>query len=376
MLKDKKVLCVIGARSVGGAEGGIENQIFLLLPYLSKRYKVIVFVDKRFERISEKKIKSVGITNVKIIGISAPPNRPINKILLSIISAIISLKYKPDIVYFNGLGCCLPIPLIKLSKKTKVVVHIRSYDILYPDWNIIGKIMFAFIIMLVRCFADKIISTNPLFQRLISKGTNKKAYLLENAAILEDKKNHDDSSLLRSFQHKYGIALKKCKYVLFIGRITPFKRIELLIKAYLKSSIKSSHKLLIVGGIIDKKYYCKLKRMIPEEYQQKILFLGKMDKRFIPLLYKNAHCVVLPSYFEGMPNVVIEACVYGTPIYVSDISPHLSLKFLKRNAYFSNEKELAIKLEKPKRTCMRGYVLSCLHPKKIASDLIKIFEEK
>jgi len=372
MLKGKKTLYIIGPRSVGGAEGGIENQIFLLLPYLSKKYNIVVFVDEKYVRVSERRVREIGIKNVKIEGIKAPSSRMINKIYISLISTIHALRDKPDIIYYNGFGSCLPLPLMKFSKRTQIVVHIRSYDVLYPDWNLLGKMLFALIIMFIRFFADKIISVNLIFQRLISKGYKKEVYLLENAAL--PPKDIYDRDLLKDFLNTYGFVPTEKKYILFAGRITPFKRIELLIRGYLRSTIKDSHNLLIVGDIADKRYYERIKKIIPSEYKDKIIFLGKVDKKFMGLLYKNACCMVLPSLFEGMPNVVIESCSYNIPTYVSRIAPHISLKFLKKEAYFSNEDELGNKLKNPKKTCIRSYLTTHLHPKKISSKLIEIFE--
>ena len=35
--------------------------------------------------------------------------------------------------------------------------------------------------------------------------------------------------------------------------------------------------------------------------------------------YTNAHCVVLPSYHEGMSNVMLEAAATGRPVITTNV---------------------------------------------------------
>ena len=48
-----------------------------------------------------------------------------------------------------------------------------------------------------------------------------------------------------------------------------------------------------------------------------IRFLGFQDD--VPEYYRQAHCVVLPSYHEGMSNVLLEAGAIGRPLITSNI---------------------------------------------------------
>ena len=361
MSKDKSLL-IIGPRSVGGEEGGIEKQIFLMLPYLTYKYKVYIVVDNRYKRKSLENIKKAGIKNVEIIGVKVPRSRAINKIYLSFIGILFGLYNKPDIVYFNGLGSCLFLGLMKILHRSKIVVHIRSYDVLYPDWNIFGKMVFTFILLQVRIFSDVIITVNEIFKRMFKRSN---VYFVENIAV-KDKV----AASLEDFKKKYGLDLEKERYVLFVGRITPFKNIEVLIRAFLKSKLRMTHKLLIAGGISDKKYFKKLRKYS----HSNIIFLGKVDRKYLPLLYKHADAFVLPSLYEGMPNVVMESCSYNIPTYVSRISPHFSIRFLKNDAFFKDEEELSHKFENPKKTCIPSK-LKELSPDKISKRIIEIMEK-
>ena len=49
------------------------------------------------------------------------------------------------------------------------------------------------------------------------------------------------------------------------------------------------------------------------------VFLGHRANAELPLLYKRMDVLVLPSLFEGVPRVVMEAAAMGTPCVVTDV---------------------------------------------------------
>lgn len=97
---------------------------------------------------------------------------------------------------------------------------------------------------------------------------------------------------------------------LFIGRIMKDKGIEELLKAIEK--IDNVH-LDIVGGY-DEDY-----SLLIDEYQSKgiITYHGRQDN--VHSFIKNTHCVVLPSYHEGMSNVMLEAASTGRPVITTNV---------------------------------------------------------
>ncbi len=57
---------------------------------------------------------------------------------------------------------------------------------------------------------------------------------------------------------------------------------------------------------------------MPEEVRKRINFLG--EQRDIQKLLADSDALILPSHYEGLPNVVCEALACGRPILASNVS--------------------------------------------------------
>ena len=104
-------------------------------------------------------------------------------------------------------------------------------------------------------------------------------------------------------------------HFLFVGRIMKEKGVDELFASMkqLKEEYKEKVVLNLVGFFEDE-YKIIVERLVED---QTVIFHGfQEDPR---PYYKMTHCVVLPSYHEGMSNVLLEAAASGRPIITSDI---------------------------------------------------------
>jgi glycosyltransferase involved in cell wall biosynthesis len=105
-------------------------------------------------------------------------------------------------------------------------------------------------------------------------------------------------------------------FILFVGRLAPEKRIDLLIEAF--KSIESRARLLIVGPSSHcDRYEARLHDLARGD--RRIVFAGPADFDRVRELYRKCLAVVLPSQHEGCSNVLLEALAYGCCIVTSDI---------------------------------------------------------
>lgn len=108
------------------------------------------------------------------------------------------------------------------------------------------------------------------------------------------------------------------KMILFVGNIVPVKAIDNLLKAcdMLHERGVTFHTVIIGEGS---------QRASLEEYSRQlrcrdsIKFYGSIPQETLPDWYRASDVFVLPSYSEGVPNVLLEACACNLPYVASDV---------------------------------------------------------
>ncbi len=107
-----------------------------------------------------------------------------------------------------------------------------------------------------------------------------------------------------------GVAPPARKYILFAGRIVPYRNINTLIQAYLKIQHRVEEDLIIAGEIC-----CDL--IIPES-NHRIIVRGYVDGGELAALYRGASAFVFPSLAEGFGLPPLEAMSCGCPVITTD----------------------------------------------------------
>lgn len=114
----------------------------------------------------------------------------------------------------------------------------------------------------------------------------------------------------KSINRKYAYK----DFIFCAGRIEPLKNQIKLIEAL----DKTNYSIVFAGGINKKhkKYYKKFMSMV--EKNEKIHYLGLVDKNEMNNLYRAAKITILPSWFETTGLTGIESIYQGTPAIVTN----------------------------------------------------------
>jgi len=115
-------------------------------------------------------------------------------------------------------------------------------------------------------------------------------------------------------------AIHRKSLVLFVGRLVASKNADILVRAMADDSVPASVHLDIVGdgpqkGVIDELVQGLALR-------DRVTLAGYLPHSQVLLRLASASVLVLPSQFEGTPNVVLEAMAIGVPVVLSDCTSH------------------------------------------------------
>ncbi len=107
------------------------------------------------------------------------------------------------------------------------------------------------------------------------------------------------------------------RLLVFAGKIAEKKGVMSLIRALDLLDIPADQlRVVLAGGAGNEQEYSRIVRMA-EECRYDIEFPGRMAQEDLAVLYNRADVFVLPSFFDGIPLVVIEALACGDRVVVS-----------------------------------------------------------
>lgn len=318
-------------------KGGVENILINLINYFLSKKIMITLISGQFRNKQIQKNKLFNLKNV-----SSKKNLFLNNRITTSLLALSKLddelkkSSNKNSILFSLQSSSLSIILAKYYN-FKIVIR-NAEDPIYSTIHKENKIS-ALIVLLLKAitynFANGIITNSKGSKASLNK------FLIKN-------KNIDyiyNPYLKKIFPRNKA---KRKKYILSVGRLTKQKDFNSLIKAFSYITEKiPQYKLIIVGDGDLKK---KLKKYISNlNLKNKIMLTGW--KKNLKKYYESASVFVLPSLYEGLGNVVIDAVNYEVPTIVTNCKSGPNEIILKNNG---------------------GYVVPISSPRKLSNTILYV----
>jgi glycosyltransferase involved in cell wall biosynthesis len=318
-------IAVVGTRGFPNVQGGVEAHCQHLYPRLVQLgCEIIVFTRRQYVDAQLMGYKGVKLAPIRTIRIKSLEN-----VVHTFFAILKAYRHKPDIIHFQAIGAASLIPLAKLfGMKVLLTTHGSNYK--HRKWGYFGKAILKISEYLGVTYSDAIISISKTIAGEIKQKYRKDSYIIPNGAEITDSVRTDHA--LREY------SLTQKRYILAVGRLVPDKGFHDLINAFNKAQL-DGWKLVIVGKADHADKYSRELVMMARN-NSNIIFTGFLTGQPLGEIFSYAGLFVLPSYYEGMPLVLLEALSYGLPCLVSDIPANREIELPIENYFAAGDIDL------------------------------------
>lgn len=294
-------IAFLGTRGIPASYSGFETFVEQLGVRLAERgYNIVVFNRYPFVPLREKSYRGVRIIPLRTIR-----TKSLDTLMHSFSSCLYLLFVRPDLVYFCGVGNAIFCRLVKLMRNP-VVVNVDGQDWARAKWS-------GFAVWWLRqserwaaVSADVVIADS----RVIAKRYRQE--LAREAIYLPYGANIDVGPAGTATLKRFGLTPQR--YILFVGRLVPENRAELLIEAF-RNAQAGDLKLAIVG---DAPYANEYKQTLKSFASDRVVLTGYAFGEAYRELSRHCFFYVLPSGIEGTRPALLDQMGFGNCVVVRD----------------------------------------------------------
>lgn len=209
-------------------------------------------------------------------------------------------------------GNTAPVSRLLRGQPTIVTVHDLSYRYFPRAYSRAFRMLYHSVIPCVFKWASAVLTVSETERSSILRyypDASPRIHAIPNGAMANDSIRH--SGPTRFLPTETG-------YVLYVGSLSRRKNLQGFLKAAAKVAERTSVSFVVVGATT--KTFSTRQFRIAESLRSRIEFRGQVDQtEDLVDLYRNAGCLVFPSFYEssGLPPTEAMAC--GCPVIVSTI---------------------------------------------------------
>ncbi|WP_319423437.1 glycosyltransferase family 4 protein [Pleurocapsa sp. FMAR1] len=315
-------IAVIGVKGIPAKQGGIEHYCQELYKDITRQgHSVDLYARSDYTKVDG--FSRHMCNGVQVISLPSIPLKRGDAFVNSFFAAFVASLKKYDIIHFHALGPSLFCWIPRSLSSAKIVVTCHGLDWQRSKWSKFASSIIYRGEQTAVANADKLIVVSQDLQTYFQK-----KYAMDPTYIPTAPAEYSDSEANSDYVNSLGLEPKH--YIIFLGRLVPEKRPELLLEAF-KLLNSQRWKLVFVG---DTSGTDNFKSELLEAKNDKIIFTNILTGTKLSDIVRNAGLFVLPSDLEGLPLVVLEAMREGIPVLASDIPPHQQLIGQDRGTLF------------------------------------------
>jgi len=293
-------IAFLGSRGVPARYSGFETVVEQLGSRLVERgYDVTVY--NRYPRFSPHTRFHQGM---RIHSLPTIPTKSLDTISHTALSALHALWKDYDLIYLCGVGNALISGFLRLCGK-KVIINVDGADFRRSKWSTAGRFWLHMSERWATRMADRIIADNrEIVSRYEKDYQTTPLYLSYGANIRTGPVGQEELD-------RWG--LKPRGYILFVSRLTPENKADVLLEAFAK--YQGPLKLVICGAADYEQAHFRHLQSLADE---RVVFTGARYEEAYLELSHQAQIFVMPASIEATRLVLLDQLGMGSAIIYQD----------------------------------------------------------
>ena len=302
MRPTKLHIAFLGTRGVPANYSGFETFVEELGARLVERgHQVTVFNRYPFVPLRDKEYRGMRIIRLRTI-----QRKSLDTLAHTFLSCLLLPLVRPDVVYICGVGNAIFCGMVRLLG-IPVVINVDGEDWARKKWS-------GFAVKWLKAseawacrLASVVIADAKVIQERYRRIYRRETRLIPYGANVRLEETGVETL------EKHGLTPRN--YVLFVGRLVPENRAELLIEAFRAVPRTAGVKLAIVG---DAPYSDEYKKELVALADDRVIFTGYAFKEAYRELSRHCLFYVLASGVEGTRPVLLDQMGFGNCVVVRD----------------------------------------------------------
>ncbi|HEY5704357.1 MAG TPA: DUF1972 domain-containing protein [Terrimicrobiaceae bacterium] len=321
MTPRKLKIAFLGSRGIPRCYSGFET----FVEEISVRLARIGHDVTVYNRVPFNKFRGGTFEGVRIVRLPTIPAKGTDTLVHSALSTSHSLLSRFDAIYYCGVGSSI-FSLPARLRGAKTVVNVDGADWERAKWGRMGKTWLKWSERMAARFADSVIADHPRIQERYRKQFGIECALIPYGADVVE--SDPGIGTLQRFN------LIDRGYFLYVSRLTPENRADLVMEAYLASEAKTP--LIVVGDAPYVSAYLKRLRALADQSNGRIRMIGYQFGDDYRQLSFHARAFIFPTTIEATRPVLLEQMGMGAHIIACDTPANRHI--LGNTAeWFSNE---------------------------------------
>lgn len=186
---------------------------------------------------------------------------------------------------------------MKVFGKLSYFITLCNYTFIYPHLDKLA------------CVSEEVKESLKVFP-FISRKKVEVIYNVHNAKLIKEKGNEDIP--------EKEMDLISHPYVLFCGRLDENKAPRRALESFANAQKPSDANIIYIGGEENGQLDRLMQKAKELGIDNKVHYLGKKNNPYVYM--KHASALISSSYSEGLPGVMIESLILGTPVVTTNSS--------------------------------------------------------